>query len=78
VTNRKIAVVELAVAAVAAVGCVLSWFSARSLEVVAPILEGEPSKSTLVYYPPWIALAVFLAAVAGVSAVSGVARLRRG
>lgn len=77
-TSRKLAVIELAVAAAAAVGCVLSWLASRSLEVIAPILEGEPSKSTLVYYPPWIALAVFLAAVAGVAAVSGVARLRRG
>jgi hypothetical protein len=48
------------------------------LEVVAPILDGEPSKSTVVYYPPWIGLAVFLAGVAGVAAVSGAARLRRG
>jgi hypothetical protein len=78
VTNRKLAVVELAVAAAAAVGCVLSWFASRSLEVVAPILDGEPSKSTVVYYPPWIGLAVFLAGVAGVAAVSGAARLRRG
>jgi hypothetical protein len=78
VTNRRIAVVQLAVAIAAAVGCVLCWFASRSLEVVAPILDGEPAKSSLVYDPPWIGLAVFLAAVAGVAAVSGVARLRRG
>jgi hypothetical protein len=77
-TNRMVAVVQLAVAAAAAVGCVLSWFAARSLEVVAPILDGEPAKSSLVYDPPWIGLAVLLAAIAGVVAVSGVARLRRG
>lgn len=75
--NRMIAVVQLAVAVAAALGCVLCWFASRSWEVVAPIIEGEPAKSSLVYDPPWIGLAVFLAAVAGVTAVSGVARLRR-
>jgi hypothetical protein len=77
VNDRAVAVVQLIVAVAAAVGCVLSWLSARSLEVVAPIIEGEPTKSTTVYDPPMMALAFLLAAVAGVAVVSGVARLRR-
>jgi hypothetical protein len=77
VTNRNIAAIQLVLAAAAAVGCVLSWVAARSSEVVAPILPGEPTKSSMVYHPPMIALALFLAAVAGVLVVAGVARLRR-
>jgi hypothetical protein len=77
VNDRVVAVVQLIVAGAAAVGCVLSWLSARSLEVVAPIIEGEPTRSSTVYDPPMMALAFLLAAVSGVAAISGVARLRR-
>jgi hypothetical protein len=68
--------VELVLAVVAAVGCVLSWLAARSTVVVAPVLDGEPSTTSLVYSPPLLVLATFLATVAGVLVVIGVARLR--
>lgn len=77
-TSRTVGAVQLALAALAAVGCVLSWVSARSLEVVAPILDGEPTRASLVYDPSLITLSLFLAAAAGMAAVAGFARLRRG
>jgi hypothetical protein len=71
------ATIELVLAAVAAVGGVVSWLAARSVEVAAPVVAGEPAKSTMVYDPSLIALALALATIAGVLAVLGVARLRR-
>jgi hypothetical protein len=76
-TATSRAFIELAVGAVAAVGCVLSWLAAGSTVAVAPVLPSEPSKSAVVYDPWWIAVAFLLAALAGVLAVVGVARLRR-
>jgi hypothetical protein len=69
--------VKLVLAAVAAVGCVVSWLAARSSEIAAPVLPTEPSMSTTVYDPSLIVLAVALATLAGVLAVLGVAQLRR-
>ena len=70
------ATVELVLAVVAAVGCVLSWLAASSTVVVAPVLEGEPQTTSVVYSPPLLALSLVLATVAGVLAVVGIARLR--
>ena len=72
------AAVELVLAAVAAVGCVLSWLGARSAGMAAPVVATEPSMPTVAYDPSLIALAVALATVAGVLAVLGATRLRRG
>jgi hypothetical protein len=69
--------VELVLAVVAAVGCVLSWLAARSTVAVAPVLDGEPATTSVLYSPPLIVLSLFLATVAGVLTVLGVARLRR-
>ncbi|BBZ35409.1 hypothetical protein [Mycolicibacterium confluentis] len=68
---------ELVVAAVAAVGCVLSWLAARSFVQVAPVMEGEPSTTSVAFSPPLLLLALIAATVAGVMAVLGTARLRR-
>jgi hypothetical protein len=70
--------IELVLAVVAAVGCVLSWLAARSTVDVAPVLEGEPMTTSVVYSPPLLVLSLLLATVAGVLVVLGVARLRRG
>jgi hypothetical protein len=72
-----LALVELVVAVAALGGAVASWLAAGSVELVAPVLAGEPSKSTVVYAPGLLALALLLASLAGVLAVAGVARLRR-
>jgi hypothetical protein len=71
------ATVELVLAALAAVGCVVSWLAARSVGVAAPVIPSEPSMPTVAYDPSLVALAVLLATVAGVLAVLGVAGFRR-
>ncbi|MCX2710554.1 hypothetical protein [Mycolicibacterium sp. J2] len=73
--NRR-AVIELVLAAVAALGCVLSWQAASETARVDPILEGEPATTSVVYYPPLIVLALILATAAGVLVVLGIARIR--
>ena len=45
--------------------------------VVAPVLSGEPQTTSVQYSPPLLVLSLFLATVAGVLAVTGIARLRR-
>jgi hypothetical protein len=69
--------IELLVAVVAAAGCVLSWLAARATVVVAPVLEGEPQTTSVVYSPPLLVLSLLLATAAGVLAVLGIAGLRR-
>ncbi|MGZ5380059.1 MAG: hypothetical protein ACXWD8_19390 [Mycobacterium sp.] len=71
------AVIELVLALVAAIGCVLSWLAAVTTVEVPPIIEGEPLTTSSVYSPPLLTLSLLLATVAGVLAVLGVARLRR-
>jgi hypothetical protein len=70
--------IELLLAVVAAVGCVLLWLAASSTVEVAPVLDGEPQTTSVVYSPPLLALSLLLATVAGVLVVLGVARRRRG
>ncbi|TFV61357.1 hypothetical protein E4P42_00175 [Mycobacterium sp. PS03-16] len=77
-TGRRRAIAELVVAAAAAVGCVLSWLAARRTVVAPSIAPGEPETSVLVLSAPLLVLALLLATAAGVLAVLGVARLRRG
>ncbi|MGV0737061.1 hypothetical protein ABQF35_09670 [Mycobacterium syngnathidarum] len=74
---RRRALLELLVAAVAAVGCVLSWLAASSTIEVAPVLDGEPSTTAISYSAPLLVLALVLAGLAGVLIVLGIARLRR-
>jgi hypothetical protein len=70
-------VIELVVATLAAIGCVLSWLGASRQVVVAPLLDGQPSTVSDVYNAPMLTLSLLLATVAGVLAVLAVARLRR-
>jgi hypothetical protein len=76
-TNRLRAIIELVLAAVALIGCVLSWLAADSTADVAPVISGEPSKTSTVYDPSLITLSLLLVTIAGVLLVLGVARLRR-
>ncbi len=69
--------VELGLAVVAAVGCVLSWLAASSTVVVAPVLDGEPPTMSVAYSAPLLVLSLFLATSTGGLAVVGIARLRR-
>lgn len=77
VRERRRATVELVLAVVAAAGAVGSWFAARSMVTVAPILPNEPQTTSVALSPPMLALTLLLATVAGVLAVVGVARRRR-
>lgn len=66
---------QLTVAVLAFAGSIASWLSAGSVEVVAPLAEGEPAMTSTVYDTSLIALALLLAGVAAVAAVTGVVRL---
>lgn len=72
------ALAELVLAVAASAGCVLSWHAAGSQVVVAPVLDGEPPTTSVVYYPPLLTLSLLLATASGVLAILGVTRLRRG
>lgn len=75
--GHRRAIVELVLAVVVAIGCVLSWLASISTVDVPPIIEGEPMTTSSVYSPPLLSLSLLLATVAGVLVVVGVARLRR-
>lgn len=66
--------IQLGAALLALVGCVLSWWASRSDAELPPVLEGEPTVATVIYYPPLILLALLLATVAGVLTVLGIVR----
>jgi hypothetical protein len=74
---RLRAVIELALACAAVVGCALSWSAVRSTVAVAPVAEGQPVTMSVAYDPPLLLLTLLLATAAGMLAVVGVARLRR-
>ena len=75
--SRFRAVIELVLACAAFVGAVLSWSGAHHTVAVAPIADGQPSTTSLVYDPQLLMLALILLTSAGVLAVAGIARLRR-
>lgn len=70
-------VVQLVLAAVAAVAAVVCWLQVKSLVDVPPVTEGQPATVSVVYDPPLMILCWLLATTAGVLAVLGVAGLRR-
>ena len=65
----------MACAALAGAG--VSWLHARHMVRVAPVAEGQPFTSSLVYDPQQLLLTMVLITTAGVLAVVGMARLRR-
>jgi NO-binding membrane sensor protein with MHYT domain len=74
---RLRAVVELALAATAVLGCVICGAAVRSTVAVAPVIDGQPVTTSVVYDPSLLLLTLVLATVTGVLAVVGIARLRR-
>ncbi|WP_197373386.1 hypothetical protein [Mycolicibacterium baixiangningiae] len=74
---RGRALLELVLAAAAAVGCVASWMAADRPATAAPVAPGEPETAVTVYSAPLLTLALLLVTTAGVLLVVGVARLRR-
>jgi polyferredoxin len=77
VIARFRALVELGLALAALVGAGVSWSHARHTVGVAPIADGQPFTTSLVYVPQQLLLTMLLLTVAGVLAVVGAARLRR-
>jgi len=75
--DKILAAGALVVAVLAAAGAVLSWLAASSVADVAPVIPGEPVKTSVLYDPSFIALSLLLATLAGVLAVVGTARWRR-
>jgi hypothetical protein len=71
------AFIELALACAAALGCAASWSAVRSTVPVAPVADGQPVTTSVVYDPRLLLLTLLLATAAGILAVVGVARLRR-
>jgi hypothetical protein len=76
-TSTVRALIELALAGAAAVGCAVSWLHVRYPVLVAPVIAGEPATTSVTYHPRMLLLVLLLATVAGVLAVVGSARLRR-
>jgi hypothetical protein len=77
VIGRLWAVLELALALAALAGAGVCWLHARHTVGVAPVADGQPSTTALVYDPQQLLLTMLLAIVAGVLLVVGVVRLRR-
>ncbi len=75
--GRYRALLELAFALGALAGAGVTWSHARHTVGVAPIADGQPSTTSLVYDPQQLLLTMLLVTVAGVLLVVGAARLRR-
>ncbi|CPR11762.1 transmembrane protein [Mycobacterium bohemicum DSM 44277] len=75
--TRYRALLELALACAALAGAGVGWVHARHPVAVAPVAEGQPATSSLVYDPQLLLLTMMLITTAGVLAVVGIARLRR-
>ena len=71
------AVIQLVLAALAAVAALLCWTQVTSLVDIAPVADGQPATVSVVYDPPLMMLTWLLATAAGVLTVLGVAGLRR-
>jgi hypothetical protein len=77
VITRYRALLELGLACAALVAAGVSWTHARHTRGVAPIADGQPVTTSLVYDPQLLLLTMVLLTTAGVLAVLGIARLRR-
>ena len=71
------AVLELGLAFAALAGAAVSWAHARHTVNVAPVADGQPFTTSLVYDPRLLLLTMVLLTTAGVLEVVGVARLWR-
>jgi len=70
-------VIQLIVAALAVAGAVVTGLAARSVAVVAPVADSQPSTTSAVFDPPLMVLTWLLITTAGVLAVLGAAGLVR-
>jgi hypothetical protein len=77
VIGRYRALLELVLALAALAGAGVTWSHSRHTVGVAPVADGQPSTTSLVFDPQQLLLTMLLATLAGVLLVVGVARLRR-
>lgn len=68
---------EFGLAAAALLCAAASCSRVRSVIDVAPIADGQPVTTSVIYDPPTLLLSLTLATAAGVLAVVGTTRLRR-
>jgi len=69
--------VELGLSIAALTVASVSWAHARHTVIVAPVAEGQPFSTSLVYDPQMLLLTLVLITTAGVLEVVAVARLWR-
>ena len=74
---RYRALVELGLAFFALAAASVTWAHARHTVTVAPVADGQPVTTSLVYHPQALVLTLLLVTTAGVLEVVGVARLWR-
>jgi len=77
VIARYRALVELGLAFFALAAASVTWAHARHTVTVAPVADGEPVTTSLVYHPQVLVLTLVLITTAGVLEVVGVPRLWR-
>lgn len=75
--TRFRAMLELGLAGVALVCSALTWWHSHHTVTVAPIADGQPSTTSMLYDPQLLLLTLVLLTSAGVLAIIGTARLRR-
>ncbi len=71
------ALVELGLACAALIGAAVSWSRSHHTVAVAPIADGQPFTTSVVFDPQLLLLTLLLLTSAGVLAVIGTARRRR-
>jgi hypothetical protein len=74
---RYRALIELGLAFFALAAASVTWAHARHTVTVAPVADGQPVTTSLVYHPQVLVLTLLLITTAGVLEVVGVARLWR-
>jgi hypothetical protein len=74
---RYRALIELGLAFFALAAASVTWAHARHTVTVAPVADGQPVTTSLVYHPQVLVLTLLLVTTAGVLEVVGVARLWR-
>jgi hypothetical protein len=77
VIARYRALIELGLAFFLLAAASVTWAHARYTVTVAPIADGQPVTTSLVYHPQVLLLTLLLITIAGVLEVVGVARLWR-
>lgn len=74
---RYRAFVELACACIALAAAGVTWAHTRSTVAVAPVFEGQPTMTSVIYHPAQLVLTLLLTTIAGIFTVVGMTRIAR-